>query len=266
MCAPVYLFLQIHSALKVITIYITEGPTSATTFKSLAVILYKLPFLLASYSLSSYLQLQSTYHSSIFMLISTSVYAVQRFTSVLLEKYVTYFVFIKHLYFALPNTDQLVAIFMWPGVHLLYYRSPLLGNKNFSNWSTLSDVASHCNYAKVILDQWQARFKNIFNSMKCVLTVDFSYAWFIAKIIIPRNWRWGWHQRSQLFACANLNPVIPAFCLEIPFCGNKAWAKWLPSFQIYRVAENVFSLKISKFRSYCLILKASSFCCLKINK
>lgn len=94
--APVYLFLQIHSALKVITIYITESPTSATTFKSLAVILYKLPFLLASYSLSSYLQLQSTYHSSIFMLISTSVYAVQRFTSVLLEKYITHFVFIKH--------------------------------------------------------------------------------------------------------------------------------------------------------------------------
>lgn len=94
--APVYLFLQIHSALKVITIYITESPTSATTFKSLAVILYKLPFLLASCSLSSYLQLQSTYHSSIFMLISTSVYAVQRFTSVFLEKYVTYLVFIKH--------------------------------------------------------------------------------------------------------------------------------------------------------------------------
>lgn len=85
--APVYLFLQIHAALKVITIYITESPTSAATFKSLAVILYKLPIFLASYSLSSYLQLQSTYHSSISVLISTSVYAVQRFTSLLLEKY-----------------------------------------------------------------------------------------------------------------------------------------------------------------------------------
>lgn len=94
--ALVYLFLQIYFTLKVITIYITESPTSTTTFKSLAVIVYKLPFLLASYSLSSYLQLQSTYHSSISMLISTSVYAVQRFTSVLLEKYITYFAFIKH--------------------------------------------------------------------------------------------------------------------------------------------------------------------------
>lgn len=85
--APVHLFLQIHSALKVITIYISESPASATTFKSLAVILYKLPIFLASCSLSSYLQLQSTYHSSISVLIHTSVYAVQRFTPLLLEKY-----------------------------------------------------------------------------------------------------------------------------------------------------------------------------------
>lgn len=129
----------------------------------------------------------------------------------------------------MPNTDQLVAIVMWPGVHLLYYHSLLLGNKNFSNWCTLTVVASHCNYAKVILDHWQARCKNIFNNMKCVLTVDFSYMWFIAKIVILRNWRWDWHQKSQLFTCENLNSVIPAFHLEIPFCGNKAWAKFLPS-------------------------------------
>lgn len=65
--SPVYLFLQILSALKVITVYITESSSSAAVFKSLAGILYKLPFLLASCSLNSYLQLQSTYHSSIFM-------------------------------------------------------------------------------------------------------------------------------------------------------------------------------------------------------
>lgn len=129
----------------------------------------------------------------------------------------------------MPNADQLVAIVVWPGVHLLYYHSLLLGNKNFSNWCTLTDVASSCNYAKVILDQWQARCKNIFDSVECVLTVDFGSGCFIAKTVIQRNWSWGSYQRSQLFTCENLNSVIPTFCLEIPFCGDKASAKQLPS-------------------------------------
>lgn len=71
--------------------------------------------------------------------------------------------------------------------------------------------------------------KNIFDSVECVLTVDFGSGWFTTKIVIQRNWSWGSYQRSQLFTCENLNSVIPTFHLEIPFCGDKASAKQLPS-------------------------------------
>ena len=94
--SPVYLFLQILSALKVITVYITESSSSAAVFKSLAGFFINFHFCwrLAAWTLIYNFKVPITAVS--LCLISSSVYAVQRFTSVLLEEYITYFVFIKH--------------------------------------------------------------------------------------------------------------------------------------------------------------------------
>lgn len=140
--SPVYLFLQILSALKVITVYITESSSSAAVFKSLAGILYLLPFLLVSCSLNSYLQLQSTYHSSIFMFDQLKCLCCAEIYICIVRSVYNILCVYKTLILWFAKYRPIGCHVMWPSIHLLYYHSLLLGSRNFSNWCTHTDVTS----------------------------------------------------------------------------------------------------------------------------